>query len=390
MLLSEKVIVKWNHKTKAFYEDKGYVFTKYGDEFSIYLSDLPESSAVKIECKCDYCGDPTEKKYNAFKKSRQDIEKDCCSKYECQQEKMKEICLLKHGLTHNCKRPDVIYKISNSQKTPYEDVVESFKKKGFTLITTENEYKNIRTNSEYLYFICNKHKEYGSQKTTLYNLSKSTNNCKCCNYETVGDVQRLPFAYIKKGFESKGYKLLEVEYKTSSTPMRYICPKHKEYEQTIAWNHLKNGEGCYYCCLESKSGENHWNWQGGITTLNNYLRSLLNGDWKLKSLSKYGYKCYITGENNRDLEIHHIYGFNLIVSDILKKLGLDVYSTITEYGDDLKIIETEFMKYSMDNLGVPLSPKMHQLFHNIYGRKNNTKEQFNEFVKIYKEGLKTG
>ena len=37
-------------------------------------------------------------------------------------------------------------------------------------------------------------------------------------------------------------------------------------------------------------------------------------------------------------------------------------------------------------LGIPLSRKLHKLFHKIYGVKNNTEEQFKEFVENYNNG----
>lgn len=39
------------------------------------------------------------------------------------------------------------------------------------------------------------------------------------------------------------------------------------------------------------------------------------------------------------------------------------------------------MKRKLDN-GITLSKKAHKEFHKIYGRKNNTKEQLEEFLKV--------
>ena len=53
--------------------------------------------------------------------------------------------------------------------------------------------------------------------------------------------------------QQKNYILLssEAEYKNCLSPMRYICPKHKdEGEQITSLGHLLEGKGCKYCGFE--------------------------------------------------------------------------------------------------------------------------------------------
>lgn len=45
--------MKWNTNNKTWYESKGYVFTKYKDEFKVKVEDLPFGSGAIIEVKCD-------------------------------------------------------------------------------------------------------------------------------------------------------------------------------------------------------------------------------------------------------------------------------------------------------------------------------------------------
>lgn len=57
MLLTEEVIMKWNENNRKWYESKGYVFTKYNDEFEVKVKDLSDGTSVKVNVKCDNCGE---------------------------------------------------------------------------------------------------------------------------------------------------------------------------------------------------------------------------------------------------------------------------------------------------------------------------------------------
>jgi len=53
MLLTKIVMMKWHGSNKKWYEDKGYKFTKYKDEFEVKVEDLTNGSGVLVEVKCD-------------------------------------------------------------------------------------------------------------------------------------------------------------------------------------------------------------------------------------------------------------------------------------------------------------------------------------------------
>jgi len=60
MLITKTVIIKWSSKTNKWYRNKGYVFTKWGDEFEVNVEDLTAGSGigVKIECDGEGCTTP--------------------------------------------------------------------------------------------------------------------------------------------------------------------------------------------------------------------------------------------------------------------------------------------------------------------------------------------
>lgn len=189
--------------------------------------------------------------------------------------------------------------------------------------------------------------------------------------------EKISYEYVKECFKKRGYELLSTEYINNEEYLYYKCPKHGI--KRITWCHFQSGKGCAECFYEGRKGENNNRWNGGITELNHYLRGLLS-EWKIKSLEKYNYSCCLTGIKGC-LEIHHIYPFNSIVEDTLRCLNLEARDKICDYSkEEIKHIEDEFLRIHMKNLGMPILPELHKLFHSEYGFIKTTKENFNEFI----------
>jgi hypothetical protein len=91
-------MVKWNPKNRIFYEEKGYVFTKYRDTFDVRIDDLAHGSHEKIECLCDYCGEKIVKSYKTYtsRLKEQIIKKDACNK--CQKYKVSDCLIIRYGV----------------------------------------------------------------------------------------------------------------------------------------------------------------------------------------------------------------------------------------------------------------------------------------------------
>ena len=111
MLLEQKVKVKWNNKSKAYYESKGYKFTKLNEEFEVNIKDLLQGSHSIIKYKCDYCNNVCESSFIAYnRKFKHDtIQLDCCQK--CQPLKRKEIMNLRYGVDYALQNKDIINKM---------------------------------------------------------------------------------------------------------------------------------------------------------------------------------------------------------------------------------------------------------------------------------------
>lgn len=119
--------------------------------------------------------------------------------------------------------------------------------------------------------------------------------------------------------------------------------------------------------------------------LNKYLRGQIQ-DWKNKSMMSCGYKCVLTG--SKDFQIHHLYSFNQIIKDLCvsKKIEYKDFADYTqeELNHITKIFIKEHDKYP---LGVCVRKDIHELFHRVYGKHNNSKSQWDKFCDDYRKGL---
>jgi hypothetical protein len=99
-------------------------------------------------------------------------------------------------------------------------------------------------------------------------------------------------------------------------------------------------------------GDKNSSWKGGITPENHKIRhSLESKFWKRECLKRDNFICQKTGQKGGELEVHHINNF------------------------------ADFPELRFDiNNGITLSKQSHKEFHHIYGNKNNTKEQLDEFL----------
>lgn len=55
-LITKNVTMKWNGRNKKWFIDKGYLFTKIGEEFEVRVEDLMNGSNMLVDCECENCG----------------------------------------------------------------------------------------------------------------------------------------------------------------------------------------------------------------------------------------------------------------------------------------------------------------------------------------------
>lgn len=443
MLLDSSVVLIWNPSNKTAYVNKGYEFTKMGENFICKIEDLKLTSTAKVNVKCDYCGREHSKEYRKFLKGRTKIEKDCCSNKTCSAIKRKEISQKEYGVSNPMQRKEVKEKVSSSLRISFQKVKELFKIKGLILLSNENEYINSQSVLE---FVCPNHKEQGVQITNYSNLKKIKGCCKHQKFELVALKRKLDGDVVLKAFIDKGYepKFTAIDYENNSQKLPYICSKHKQFGvQVIAYGNLQQGSGCYYCSKESmskkmrkdenkvfeyfesrglkicddqvyKSKDIPIKWtcnkhpyktqmtsynglkatknpcvycreEQSLTSLNRKLRTVLYS-WKKETEKECNYKCIFTGEPV--YEIHHLQSFNSIVLEALKNLNLDLRGNASNYSKkELVELKEEVRKlHKTYPLGVCMAPRIHILFHTEYGKNSNIND-FYDFKKKYINGF---
>lgn len=101
-------------------------------------------------------------------------------------------------------------------------------------------------------------------------------------------------------------------------------------------------------------GEKNIFWKGGITPKNKSIRhSMEYHNWQEACLQRDNYTCVKKGKRGGNLEVHHINNF-------------------ADYPE---------LRFEIDN-GITLSKESHREFHKLYGFKNNTPEQFTEYLSL--------
>jgi len=211
--------------------------------------------------------------------------------------------------------------------------------------------------------------------------------CKICESNKVRSTYKLSPEEVHNRIESKGCSLRRIHFynnrKDSLLDVVFSCG----HSETISFVNFdsRNTNLCVDCEMESRSGETAYGWKGGITPLTNYIRKNIK-DWNIYCSKYYDYKCIIT---NLPMDhIHHLQSFNLILFETMKELGFTPKNSIKDYSEkELSLILNKFIDVqSRYPIGVPLISSVHHLFHKIYGRGNNTPEQFYEFVDRIESG----
>ena len=138
---------------------------------------------------------------------------------------------------------------------------------------------------------------------------------------------------------------------------------------------------------ERQTGNKNPYWKGGITFISHHLREL-NSQWFEDCKQQANYICQLTGKSDCKLHTHHLKAFNIIVKEAHDLYGIEVKPQIKDYTDEeLKILEKYVASWHKDNSNaVVLCKDVHMLFHQEYGYRNNTPEQYMEFKERYLAG----
>lgn len=279
---------------------------------------------------------------------------------------------------------------------------DKYTKDGYTTrckYCIDHKYKNI---CEYCgkYFLgSHKSQRFCSKECSGKNKTKQIIfNCDYCNKEsTMGEAEFYKEGklnhYCSKECKDKHHSKLISNENHPNWKGGNIISKCDYCEKEINYNiqreeRSKNHYCSTECAGKHKSiinrGENSYNWKGGSSYKYNAIASLLRNStidkWREDSVNSSNGKCVISGKQYDC--VHHLYGFNLILNELLNITNIELKNKVSDYTDDeiIKLKDICLGLHYKYGLGVCLTDELHEEFHKIYGYGNNTKEQFQEFL----------
>lgn len=139
--------------------------------------------------------------------------------------------------------------LNNKRAIRYPNVVDAFNKRGYSLLTKENEISSYTKDK--LHYVCPLHGE----KEISWNNFMRGRGCNECGLARSKEKQMLDFDIVVKEFERRGYTLLSTknDYKGAHSKLVYLCPIHGK--QTIQWANFSQGAGCYDCGLRKNDSK---------------------------------------------------------------------------------------------------------------------------------------
>lgn len=288
MLNTKNITVKWNPKTKKYYESLGYKYTKMGNPLVIDVNHLRDGSNERVECICDYCGRKyTVAWYSYISLKKKQNNKDCCSNPHCIGLKSKESMEILYGVS-NCREIDSIN--------------EKIKKTNLSKYGCENPFSNE-------------------------------------------DIKN---KIVESNIDKYGVK----------SPMQNVDVKKKAVDTCIKKYGVSNYGAIY---SSTHKGELSPTWKGGVSHHREERATFEYRNWRKSVFSRDKYTCQCCDDKSSkghavELHAHHIENWK----DNLDK------------------------RYDIDN-GITLCDKCHYLFHSLYGKVNNSKEQLDSFLDIRKK-----
>jgi hypothetical protein len=242
-----------------------------------------------------------------------------------------------------CKECSKEKRLENSRLS-IDDVRLVFEKNGCQLIETN--YVNTKTRMKCV-CIC------GEIKYLKYEDVVNGRHCRECSFsKTAKGLLKYTINDVSSMFEKEGCMLLSKIYRGVNSNVRYICSCGNKSE--IRLSAFMSGQKCRKCYIENNTGENSRNWKPEKTDEERVKeRAFREYDiWRKRVFERDNYMCDSCGQRGGRLAAHHLDGWHWC-----KEKRLD-----------------------LDN-GTTLCVSCHDAFHKIYTNFNNTREQFNEWLR---------
>jgi len=204
---------------------------------------------------------------------------------------------------------------------------------------------------------------HDDEERYIYNATERGFNCKKCSVIEQHEEQKKSLIGQKFG------KLFVKEYYLGSKNNHltyYLCDcdcGNKDIK-VFRGNLLRGSSLSCGCLRHENSGENHYNWKGGITPEVMKIRNSKSyKEWRTAVFERDDYTCQCCGQRGGKLTAHHIYSFS---SNEDRRLDINNGITLCENC------------HSISNIGS---------LHNIYGATDVTSKQLEEYINSKRQEL---
>lgn len=326
---------------KTIEEVREFIFQNSNGECELLSKEYAnKKTPLKIRCKC---GNVFERKWENLNKNFIQC-KDCTNKHRSE-------------------------KYSFSQKY----IIDKINSTGCKYI--DGEYVNSRS---LLTIQCRCGKIF---KKDYSKFSAGADRCPDCGNENTRKSKiKYSLQDVKEKISERGYTLLETEYLGAHEKMLCKCLQGHEFYLVFS-QYLKGCSGCQICSWKKNSGKGHSFYKNGESKVSDAIRNAVDG-WRHNLLKIYNNKCAVTGST--DVVTHHLESFSKIVKRCSLSTNVPVLKKIGDYEnyEDFSSLKEAVVDYHKNNeVGIVISIEVHNLFHSEYGDKDNTAEQFDEFLR---------
>lgn len=299
-----------------------------------------------LEFKCNKCGQQFNRSVRQIKRTKN----HCCAE---------------------CARKKASFTIEDVKKYLLENDTRN------ECILLSEEYLNSTTPLRFKCNLCGDEFEREFKKVKLGRF-----RCPQCGIIAGAKRNKYSAEDVQAAIASKGYVLIG-EYVNTHTGALCRCEKGHEFKLFFS-EFLCRGRGCPQCAILFHSGENHPNWNGGISSITEILRTKIT-PWKKEVMRANNFCCDITGRRTNDLVVHHLTNFSDLVKRAFEVSQVPIRKKLEDYTpEEMQKLEEALLSQHTLDLGVVLTSEVHKEFHQIYGVKDNTLEQYLEFKNNYK------
>lgn len=318
----------------------------------ILLSTEYVNSATPLLFQCNICGKHFKRDYNHLKRGG--------GRFKCEE------CANKTK--------------SNKQRLSIQDVEQYIKQNDIehncTLLSID--YINSITPMK---FQCNKCGKIFYRDYNHLTRGQGRFQCEKCGVLQGAKTKKYTKEMVQEDIQQKRGYILLGDYVDAQTPVLTQCVRGHQFNLVYS-QFLQGRSGCEKCAVINRSGKNHWNYQnGGYQEVLDYLRDRIK-IWKNKKLKEANYLCDICHQQTNNLVVHHIINFRKLVDEASKQSKIPLLQKVSDYYEQnipLELLVDKLLELHETAPAVVIDKKYHDEFHRIYGKVNNTLEQYLEY-----------